>query len=226
MSTECSRAELETTISKAIATRLAGNEKFKQGDLKGALAQYWQVLFALKGLDSKMTTIYGPAPTPFGSDIPVKSEAIASIVELPAGPDEPEEAVNEAETDARHAVEQYKIVKEAILNCYVNSAAIHIKLKNYKRALECSLSAQKLDETNPKAMFREAQARIRLGEIAKGKHMLEELNKKQPDPAITVALKNLAAEIAAKEAKKMSEFRESPFLLCSSASRLYQCSMS
>ena len=42
-------AELDKITSEAFAQRLEGNEKFKQGDLTGALLAYHQVLLKLKG---------------------------------------------------------------------------------------------------------------------------------------------------------------------------------
>lgn len=57
------------------------------------------------------------------------------------------------------------------------NGSVQLKNKKFKRALECTQEALKIDENNAKAKFREAQARIGLGELSKGKAILEELQK-------------------------------------------------
>lgn len=83
---------------------------------------------------------------------------------------------------------------------------MHIKQNNFKRALECATSALHIDENNQKAKFREAQARIGLGEISRGRQMLEELQKKAPDVAITNALNQLKLDEKARTQKSQSQF--------------------
>ncbi|CEQ38829.1 SPOSA6832_00308 [Sporobolomyces salmonicolor] len=160
-------------------------------------------------------------------------------------PEPPIRAIEEREAEELRAPPELtkpEMVKQALLNTYLNSAAIHIKLERFKRALDCAQQAQKIDECvsvlattllfplssspvpltgllgtlpvpvlfcrkNPKAAFREAQARIGLGEIQTGKNMLEELQKKQPDPAISAALQKLASDDKAREAKKAAQFK-------------------
>lgn len=90
---------------------------------------------------------------------------------------------------------------------YINSAAIHIKEERYKRALECSQSALKIEETNPKAKFRQAQAYIGLGQINKGKTLLEELHKETNDVAVANALKQLKIDEQARTAKSQGSMR-------------------
>ncbi|GAA5865069.1 hypothetical protein JCM1840_005728 [Sporobolomyces johnsonii] len=182
------REQLDETIEKALNLRLQGNEKFKAGNLSGALLDYHSVLLQLRGLEGRMHQIYGA---------PVSSKPQIQEVE-------------EGETEELRAPPEptmHEIVKSAILNTYLNSAAIHIKLERFKRALDCAQQAQKIDEKNPKAAFREAQARIGLGEIQTGKHLLEELQKKQPDPAISAALQKLAIDDKARDAKKAAQFK-------------------
>ncbi|GAA5880363.1 hypothetical protein JCM8547_002275 [Rhodosporidiobolus lusitaniae] len=177
------KEQLEKQIDDAFALRLEGNEKFKAGDLAGALMAYHNVLISLKGLDSAISSAYGPAPA-----APV----------IPTG-EEPEKKADEPPTKAEQ-------VKTAILNTYLNMAAIHIKREAWKRALECAQQAKKLDEKNPKAAFREAQAKIGLGEITAGRKALEELNKTSPDSAITAALAKLAID-EKKPSKTTQQFR-------------------
>ncbi|GAA5923494.1 hypothetical protein JCM1841_001537 [Sporobolomyces salmonicolor] len=183
------REQLDENIEKALHLRLRGNEKFKAGDLSGALLDYHSVLLQLRGLDSPMQQVYGMpnrAPEP-----PIRAIEEREAEELRAPPE----------------LTKPEMVKQALLNTYLNSAAIHIKLERFKRALDCAQQAQKIDEKNPKAAFREAQARIGLGEIQTGKNMLEELQKKQPDPAISAALQKLASDDKAREAKKAAQFK-------------------
>lgn len=52
-----------------------------------------------------------------------------------------------------------------------------IKLGKHKRGLDYSHDALKMDENNAKAKFREAQARIGMGQLSMGKALLEELQK-------------------------------------------------
>jgi hypothetical protein len=75
-------------------------------------------------------------------------------------------------------------------------AACHIKEQNWKRALEFAqnvwvvffiissmiitvpfIQATSADNTNSKALFREAQARIGLGEVTRGRQILQDLQK-------------------------------------------------
>ncbi|GAA5897383.1 hypothetical protein JCM6882_001873 [Rhodosporidiobolus microsporus] len=162
------KEQLEAQVDKALKLRLEGNEKFKAGDLVGALRDYHTVLLSLKGLESPIGQLY-PKPPP---------------------------SVNEPTDEEKEAAEKAPLskadeVKQAILNTHLNSAAVHIKRENWKRALECAQQAKKMDEKNPKAAFREAQARIRLGEVNAGKKMLEDLNKSNPDAAIAAELNRL-----------------------------------
>ncbi|GAA5834833.1 hypothetical protein JCM11251_002037 [Rhodosporidiobolus azoricus] len=182
------KEQLEAQIDKAFKTRLEGNEKFKSGDLVGALRDYHTVLLSLKGatsLESQIGQIY-PKPLP-----PV------------TGPTDEEEKKTAGEAPLSKADE----VKQAILNTHLNSAAVHIKRENWKRALECALQAKKMDEKNPKAAFREAQARIHLGEVNAGKKMLEDLNKTNPDAAIAAELQKLKLNEKTTGSKVAAGFR-------------------
>ncbi|KAM0793374.1 hypothetical protein ACM66B_000829 [Microbotryomycetes sp. NB124-2] len=170
-----SPAELEKVTTEAFQMRLDGNEKLKSGDLQGALVQYHQVLLRLKGLEPSFKSTPAPVIAP------------ATEGQGPSASDKPETL-------------DFK-VKEAIKLTYLNSAIIHIKKKNFKRALECAQTVLQKDEKNPKARFREAQARIGLGEVNKGKQLLQELQKETKDPAVAAALKELEQAEKANAAK-------------------------
>ncbi|GAA5950862.1 hypothetical protein JCM3765_004613 [Sporobolomyces pararoseus] len=189
------KQEILDIIDKALKVREAGNEKFKQGDYPGALRDYYTVLLSLKGLDGRMQQVI---PLPRGNPtIILESDKIKEIDE------KAEEAQEKADQENPH-----EVVKKAILNTHINSAAIHIKMKRWQRALECAQAAQKLDAKHPKAAFREAQARIGLGQISKGRLLLEKILKEVgPDPGVTQALAQLNADDKEREKNKNSQFR-------------------
>ncbi|BGO92801.1 hypothetical protein NBRC10512_007920 [Rhodotorula toruloides] len=186
------REQVDAQIDKALKTRLEGNEAFKTGDMTLALRKYHEVLFSLKGLDGQLTSVYGPsqAPAPITEVTDEEVEAIASTKPV----DDP---------DSKQAA-----VKSALLNTYLNSAAVYIKQERWQRALDAATAAKKYDEDNAKALFREGQARIGLGEINTGKRILEDLQVKNgPDAAITAALQKLAADEKKREEAKNAQFR-------------------
>lgn len=86
--------------------------------------------------------------------------------------------------------------------------SVYIKQERWQRALDAATAAKKYDEDNAKALFREGQARIGLGEINTGKRILEDLQVKNgPDAAITAALQKLAADEKKREEAKNAQFR-------------------
>jgi hypothetical protein len=88
------------------------------------------------------------------------------------------------------------------------SHSVYIKQERWQRALDAATSAKKYDEDNAKALFREGQARIGLGEVNTGKRILEDLQVKNgPDAAITAALQKLAADEKKREQAKNAQFR-------------------
>ncbi|BGP28791.1 hypothetical protein JCM10296v2_000527 [Rhodotorula toruloides] len=186
------REQVDAQIDKALKTRLEGNEAFKTGDMTLALKKYHAVLFSLKGLDGQLSSIYGPsqAPAPITEVTDEEAEAIAST--KPAD-----------DSDSKQAA-----VKSALLNTYLNSAAVYIKQERWQRALDAATAAKKYDEDSAKALFREGQARIGLGEINTGKRILENLQVKNgPDAAITAALQKLEADEKKREQAKNAQFR-------------------
>ncbi|GAA5969169.1 hypothetical protein JCM11641_007497 [Rhodosporidiobolus odoratus] len=173
----------EEHIDKALQLRLEGNEKFKSGDLAGAMMAYHSVLLSLRGLESAISTLYPTAP------VSVTSE---------------EEEHKKLEGEPLTKAEQ---VKQAILFTYINQAAILLKQEKWKRAFDCCQQAKKIDEKNTKANFREAQARIGMGEVNAGRKILEELQKTNPDSAIANALNVLNIAEQAQASKTHAQFR-------------------
>ncbi|GAA5888175.1 hypothetical protein JCM16303_003767 [Sporobolomyces ruberrimus] len=188
-------------IDKALEVRLAGNEKFKSGDLIGALRDYHTVLLSLRGLSGKMQQFFGPQHIPEPVLPPAKSGP--KIQEISGEKNEPEKQEKKVENKSI-----YDIVNDALLNTLINSAAIHVKLEHWQRALECALGAQQIDDTNSKASFREAQARIGLGQIARGKAILQEIQQNLgPDPGISRTLAKLELEEKEKAKARDAQFR-------------------
>ncbi|GAA5940319.1 uncharacterized protein JCM15063_002599 [Sporobolomyces koalae] len=207
---------LQAHIDKALAIRLEGNTKFKRGDLKGALRDYHTVIMSLKGLEGKMQQLWGMR---YKGDSMLPTAQVNKIEEIKEGDDTADseqhatQGGSEGSSDgtsegqAEESDPPFETVRTALLNTHINSAAIHIKLERWQRALECAQYAKKLDEKNPKAAFREAQARIGLGQISMGKSMLLEMQKTHPDAAIDQALAKLDVDEQERESRKNSQFR-------------------
>lgn len=103
--------------------------------------------------------------------------------------------------------------KNALNSLYCNMSAAQVKQENWKKALyyaeevrchrghlEMSMTAHRItlqakkvtaEKPNKKASFREAQARIKLGEPIRGRKMLEDLLKDGKDAAIEAAVREL-----------------------------------
>ncbi|KAL8287039.1 hypothetical protein RQP46_004045 [Phenoliferia psychrophenolica] len=206
------QAELETIVDAALAERLEGNEYFKSGDLMKALQKYHHVILTLRGLDSNaMNSMGGPTPAPKPKPKPTpKIEEITDDLKNGSLSDSTEKKEDEqeekAEEEAKPEPTPLEKSKTALQLTYLNMAAVLIKQGKFKRALENAQEVLKLDENNPKAKFREAQARIGMGQLSMGKNLLEELQKKSPDSAIDAELKKLAATEKAGEEKKLAAF--------------------
>ncbi|KAK4700445.1 hypothetical protein P7C70_g5802, partial [Phenoliferia sp. Uapishka_3] len=173
--------------------------------------------------------LMSPRPSAQESDEATEAEGeVPSVSELAIGEEASGDGLAKAEEKKEPEPTIQEKAKNALLLTYLNMSAfvlilshqkelrlltfsvvfsVLIKNLKYKRALECAQDALKLDENNPKAKFREAQARIGLGQLSMGKAIFEELQKKSPDIAIERELKNLAASEKAGEAKKMAAFR-------------------
>ncbi|GAA5981556.1 hypothetical protein JCM10908_004151 [Rhodotorula pacifica] len=206
------RESLDAHIEKTLAQRLEGNAQLLAGDLQGALKTYHNVLLSLKGLDSPIQNLFGIGKPEEDSD------------ESSDGEEEDEEGVADgSDRDKGKApakkqpsppepTRQEK-VKSAILNTYLNMAkcstrhSIYIKQEQWKKALRAAESAKQLHSDHPKAVFREAQAYIGLGETYHGRKMLQNLQKKHPDAAITAALQKLDLDEKARQKKADAQFR-------------------
>ncbi|GAA5896501.1 tetratricopeptide repeat protein [Sporobolomyces salmoneus] len=191
-----SKEEYLAIIAKAVAVREGGNQKFKDGDYPGALRDYYTVLLSLRGLsapqglEGKMQIFIPPKP-------PV--DILGNARKEEGGSPKKKEQAKEKKDKEPEGQDPYEVIKQALLNTHINSAAIHIKLERWQRALQCAQEAQRIDEKSPKAAFREAQARLGLGQIEKAKTIFERLQKTLgPDAGITRTL----AEIEAEEKRK------------------------
>lgn len=74
------------------------------------------------------------------------------------------------------------------------------------------LQAEKLDPENSKVLFRKAQSLIGLGQVNKGKQLLESLQKIKPDLAIVNALNQLQLNEKSGERKVSQTFSKFPVL--------------
>lgn len=106
-------------MESALASRLKGNEFFKSNDLINALREYHTVLLQLKGLDNRVNQAYGPVDTSKSSD-----ESFADKPTI------------------------HQKIRTAITLTYQNTAAIHIKNKNYQRALESAMEVSIFSNNN------------------------------------------------------------------------------
>ncbi|KAM0746003.1 hypothetical protein T439DRAFT_330197 [Meredithblackwellia eburnea MCA 4105] len=192
--------QLKEILADASKTRLAGNEHFKKGEYKEAMGQYYKVILNLKGLDGREQLF------------PMNSAGTSK----------------DGEKEIEDSKTIHQEIKEALTLVHLNMAAVHVTQKSWKRALQCAQAAQASLNTSPaggaadnekpdptkvlspsmsKAKFREAQARIGMGEISSGKRILEGLNKTNPDAAIVRELEKLKIEDKKGDEKKAAAFR-------------------
>ncbi|KZO91156.1 TPR-like protein [Calocera viscosa TUFC12733] len=150
-----SESTAEDKLKIALEKKDLGNAAFKSGQYRDALRLYHEAIFYVQGLEKSLT-----------------SAMESSTGTTAAGPgDEKKRPRTEADM--------------LLVALYNNMSVIHLKLANWKRALESAEKALSKDEGNAKAAFRKAQAQIHLGERLKAIKLLEELNKAHPnDPDI------------------------------------------
>ncbi|THH09180.1 hypothetical protein EW146_g8757 [Bondarzewia mesenterica] len=101
-----------------------------------------------------------------------------------------------APSAADAAAPQEKTVADIMIEkIYANMSACHIKLENWRRALETADKALAKNENNHKATFRKAKALGELGYFERAETLLEDLVKKSPSdaPAATTELARLRA---------------------------------
>ncbi|GAA5955130.1 hypothetical protein JCM8115_001859 [Rhodotorula mucilaginosa] len=199
------KQSLKAHVDKTLKQRLEGNEQLLAGDLQGALKTYHLVLLALRGLESAIQNL----------DVLAKSEDSddSSSEEAEEGQKEKEDGGSgggggdsKGKQTASEPTQGEK-VKSAILNTHLNMANIYIKQEKWQKALRSAEAAKRLHSDHPKAVFREAQARLGLGEIYTGRKMLQNLQKKHPDAAITAALQKLELDEKARQKKADLQFR-------------------
>ncbi|KAF9967503.1 hypothetical protein BGZ73_000519 [Actinomortierella ambigua] len=103
--------------------------------------------------------------------------------------------------------DQKKQIKSQLAIVYANMAACHLKNQNWKRAIETATTALKHDETNTKAKFRRAQAKIQEGNLTGAQQDLATLDQK--DAAVKAELlkiKQKEKEAEQKQRKQMGGF--------------------
>ncbi|KAF9168113.1 hypothetical protein DFQ27_003847 [Actinomortierella ambigua] len=169
------------TIAEKIASALThkdqGNAAFKQGSIQQALRSYHLSVLGLSGLETEMT------------GMPMMAAAS-------------QQGQNAPVTD-----EQKKQIKTQLAIVYANMAACHLKNQNWKRAIETATTALKHDETNTKAKFRRAQAKIQEGNLTSALQDLEALDQK--DAAVKAELQKIKQkekEAEQKQRKQMGGF--------------------
>ncbi|GAA5861320.1 hypothetical protein JCM3774_000208 [Rhodotorula dairenensis] len=200
-----SRTDTQAHINETLALRLEGNDKLLAGDLKGALKTYHLVLFALRGLDSPIQNYYAFGKS--GEDSDDSDSGEEEDEEGSGGGGGGADDKQKSKGEATVTPSQHERVKSAILNTYLNMAKIYVEQEQWQKALRAADSAKRLHSDHPKAVFREAQARLGLGEIYTGRKMLQNLQKKHPDSAITAALQKLDLHEKARQQKADAQFR-------------------
>jgi len=209
------KAQVLEKFDKATKLRESGNEKFKVDDAKGALNLYYQSLLYLKGLDQSILQAFPTKSKPINEPSTKDEDKIKELTaeeeeELKESGDKGKEKEPELSEEAKAAEEGenlQKDVKKTIGLLYTNMAACHIKEQNWKKALEFAQNATTADHTNSKALFREAQARIGLGEVTRGRQILQDLQKTKKDPAVSAALEKLEAEEKIRIEKNKAQFK-------------------
>ncbi|KAH8921218.1 hypothetical protein BT69DRAFT_1351773 [Atractiella rhizophila] len=203
------RKAIHEKLAQAQKLREEGNNKFKTGDTKAALAKYYEALLFLKGLDQSILQQFPHPSKPVTSEKSglkeVTEEESKKIEQEAAGKEEKDKTPEE-----KLAEEGENLTKEIKRNMglvYTNMAACHIKAENWKKALEFAQNATASDSTNSKALFREAQARIALGEVTRGRQILEDLQKNQDDSAVQQALAKLDKDEKARISRDRAQFQ-------------------
>ncbi|KAF8896278.1 hypothetical protein BD779DRAFT_1659859 [Infundibulicybe gibba] len=161
-------------LSTAKDKKEIADQAFKEGNAKDALKSYYEALLYLLGLDKNAMSSMGlasPTPAASGSNAE-KQKTEVSITEM------------------RVVLIIYSVmhsqVDEMIEKIYANMSACHMKLGNWKRAIETADKALAKNENNFKAMFRKGKALGELGFFEKSVKILEEVKTKNPSDANAV----------------------------------------
>jgi len=83
-------------------------------------------------------------------------------------------------SDHSFDADEKKKGKDQQLLCLLNQAACAVKLGQWKEAVEHTTKALELDSSNPKALFRRAQAHIARGDLDLAQRDLNQALEKQP----------------------------------------------
>ncbi|KWU46751.1 hypothetical protein RHOSPDRAFT_31568 [Rhodotorula sp. JG-1b] len=211
------KQSLKAHIDKTLKLRIEGNDKLLAGDLQGALRTYHLVLLSLRGLESPIQNFSVLAKSEEDSGGSSSEEEGGGQKEKEGGGGGgggggDSKGKRSAETKTASEPTEGEKVKSAILNTHLNMAkcrenSIYIKQEKWEKALRAAEAAKRLHSDHPKAVFREAQARLGLGEIYNGRKMLQNLQKKHPDSAITAALQKLELDEKARQKKADLQFR-------------------
>ena len=86
-----------------------------------------------------------------------------------------EKALRFVEHDQSFSDDEKKETKKIKLSLYLNGAAVALKLRDWKEALESSTKALDMDGSNEKALFRRAQAKVELEDYDDAKRDVRKL---------------------------------------------------
>lgn len=115
----------------------------------------------------------------------------------------------EPPADGKEKEKEKSEVDDMLEKVHSNVAACHIKLGNWKRALEASDKTLKKNEDNYKAMFRKGKALGELGYFEKAEKVLSELLKKNPsdEAAIKAEMERLNAMDKVREKEHSKKYK-------------------
>lgn len=146
----------EDKLATAKKFKETGDDAFKSGNPKGALASYHSSLSYLLGLDKSA----------------LKAIGIGSPPEIPKREGE--------------ALTEKTEIDELLEKVYANMSACHIKNGNWKRAQETADKALAKNDKNYKVMFRKAKALGEQGFLERALKLFAEIKEKNPTDAQVV----------------------------------------
>ena len=194
------------------ALKADGNELFKKGDYFGALAKYESALsvvtFAVNAEpDWRNKSIKDSDLTEFDYDGTKTTETTMGTTTLSTAPGSDGQGggadgtVDDVDVGQTRAAE----VLECKVSCYLNLAAVYLKLKDWPGAIAASTDAISLAPTNAKAHFRRALARLEplssgAAEVEQGFHDLKRAA--QLDPGNKTVARKLRQVTAQQRAQR------------------------
>lgn len=195
------------------ALKADGNELFKKGDYFGALAKYESALsvvtFAVNAEpDWRNKSIKDSDLTEFDYDGTKTTETTMGTTTLSTAPGSDGQGgadgtVDDVDVDV--AQNRAAEVLECKVLCYLNLAAVYLKLKDWPGAIAASTDAISLAPTNAKAHFRRALARLEplssgAAEVEQGFHDLKRAA--QLDPSNKTVARKLRQVTAQQRAQR------------------------